>query len=202
VLSVGCALWLCVAAAAVAEETAEAKADQAEDAAASIAVAETEDDKALLERAMAYWDLRVNASTKVYEFYPPEVQETGRYPAEFAGVYYKEYQVEYARTDGDRGLVVVQAQQILDPKLAARLKGKDLTEQLKARIGEEWIRVENTWYKKPNYGGLSRFMDPDRHSMARKRAREAEKVPQGAAEAADAGEQAGKADEAAGKAQE
>ncbi len=203
VLSVGCALWLCAAVAAAAEETAEAKADQTGSAAQSVPVAETEDDKALLERARAYWDLRLAASTKVYEFYPPEVQATGRYPAEFAGVYYKEYEVEYARTDGDRGLVVVQAQQVLDPKLAARLKGKDLTEHLKARVGEEWIRVEGAWYKKPNYGGLSRFMDPNRHSMTRKKARSAEKAPQGAGgEAADAGKQAGKAAEAAGKAQE
>jgi hypothetical protein len=202
VLSLGCALLLCVPA-AVAAEASEARADHAGSAAQNTPVAETEDEEALLERARAYWDLRAEASTGVYEFYPPEVRANGRLPAEFAGVYYKDYQIEYVVTDGDRGLVVVQTQQLLDPVLAARLEGRDNADHLRARIGEEWVRVEGSWYKKPNYGGLSRFMDPDRHSMASKKARPAEKAPQGTiGEPADGGRRAEKADQAAGKAKE
>ncbi len=124
VLGVGLALWLGVAGAAGAE-TAEAKSEQrAGSTALSAPVAEAEGEKALLERARAYWDFRAEASTKVYEFYPPDVQASGRLPAEFAGVYYEEYQIEYVVAEGDRGLVVVQAQQLLDPTLAARLEGE------------------------------------------------------------------------------
>lgn len=171
VLSLAWALWLCVAGAAVAhaegsesvgaEETeqSEKAAGQAETAAKDgDPVASSEEEKALLERARAYWDLRVVASNKVYEFYPPDLRERGLLPGEFAGVLYSGYEIERVLTEDDRGVVIVRTQQVLAPSLSARIAGKDLEKYLKAHIGEEWVRIDGTWYKKPFYGGLSRFM--------------------------------------------
>jgi hypothetical protein len=157
-VSFGWALWLFTAgSASVGEEAAQAEKSQGAAKSGDL-VAETEDEKALLERARGYWDLRVAGSNKVYEFYSPEDRERGPLPAEFAGVFYKDYQIERVVTDGERGVVIVRTQLALSPTLAARAPGKKFEKYLKSHLGEEWVRVDQTWYKKPFYGGLSRFM--------------------------------------------
>jgi hypothetical protein len=171
-LSLGWALWLCVAGAAVADdagsESVAAEAAQAEQAAdpaksaakSGAAVAETEDEKALLERARAYWDARVAGSNKVYDFYPPDVRERGQLPAEFAGVLYKDHEIERVLAKDGLGVVIVRAQQVLVLGPGVRTQADGFEKQLKAHFGEEWVRVDGTWYKKPIYGGLSRFLRP------------------------------------------
>ena len=84
----------------------------------------------------------MTGSNEVYEFYPPEVRERGLLPAEYAGVFYRDYEIERVLAEGDRGVVVLRAQQVLNPSLAARLVGGHFEKYLKAHIGEEWVRIE------------------------------------------------------------
>jgi hypothetical protein len=164
-VSFGWALWLFAAGTAHAADSASvgAEAAQAEKSQAGAKsgdpVAETEDEQALLERARAYWDLRVAGSIKVYDFYPPDVRARGQLPSEFGGVAYTDYEIERVLTKGERGVVIVRAQQVLThPAASTRVRGKEFENFLKAHLGDEWVEVDGTWYKKPVYGGLSRFL--------------------------------------------
>ena len=112
-------------------------------------------DVSLKDRAAAYWTARSGRSGDVMRFYAP-VEKGGpkrsRDVSEFGNVGFKGFEIKEARENGEFGLVTIEVQTDLR---GLPLPEKFRTELATQTIDEEWLRIDDVWYKKPIPRGFS-----------------------------------------------
>lgn len=130
-------------------------ADESSDSAANAAPAmERSDEEVLRERAAEYWQARQSRSKQVMDFYAPADKGGPTRPkdvSEFGNVGYSSYAIEDVTVDGDTGIVQVAVTAVF-PLPVPKAVAKDI---LNRKIGEEWLRVDGIWYKKPIPAGFA-----------------------------------------------
>ena len=156
-------LGLCLSLAPAALSIASASdADGLEKAAASEAPVRS-DDEVLMERALEYWEARVNRSAHVMDFYASPEEGGPTRPkdvSEFGNIGYKSWSLEGVEVDGDEAIVKVKM------TIAYTLPTPvDLGDKMTRTIRERWLKVGGTWYKEPiplgfSHGGRSRAAPP------------------------------------------
>ncbi len=112
-------------------------------------------DVSLKDRATAYWTARASRSGDVMRFYAP-VEKGGpkrsRDVSEFGNVGFKAFEIKKARENGEFGLVTIEVQTDLR---GLPLPQKFRTQLATQTIDEEWLRIDDVWYKKPIPRGFS-----------------------------------------------
>lgn len=130
----------------------------------------TAEEQKLAERAREYWGYRVGRSPKVMQFYaPPKLggPTRSRDVSEFGNVGYKTWDIEDVEIDGDKAIVhlVVETSFPLPTPVEVGDRWR------RRHFGEQWIKVEGTWYKKPVPRGFStpntRAIDPSERDAAK-----------------------------------
>jgi hypothetical protein len=137
--------------------------------AAAVKPGSPEDVKALRERASAYWDARVAQSDATATFYPSKEQGGPAVARPDRGnIHYTSYEIQEIVIEGDRALVVVKAHAAYASGEAAIIAqvGEVRERLLNPTLGEEWLRIDGVWYRKPVERGLSRFMAHKRKPAA------------------------------------
>jgi hypothetical protein len=109
--------------------------------------AEGDETKVLRDRVTQYWDARVARSEKVYDFYPvPELggPKDRKMLGEFGNVTFEGYEIEDISVDGDTATVKLQV-------VADTSTGSPHHKEHAVHVPsqEEWIRVCDTWFRKP-----------------------------------------------------
>ena len=112
------------------------------------AAAPQSDEEILRQRAQSYWEARTTHSPGVMSFYAPAELGGPTRPkdvSEFGNVAFRKWEIEAVEVEGDRGMVRIRIEASFPLPAPARI-----TKQIMNRLlGEEWIKVEGTWYKKP-----------------------------------------------------
>ena len=112
------------------------------------------DEEVLRQRATEYWQARMSRSAKVMEFYAPADKggpTRAKDVSEFGNVGYSSHSVQDVTVEGDRGIVQIQVTAVF-PLPVPRKVAKDI---LNRTIGEEWLKVDGVWYKRPIPAGFA-----------------------------------------------
>jgi hypothetical protein len=112
------------------------------------------DEEVLRERAAAYWQARQSRSRQVMDFYAPADKGGPTRPkdvSEFGNVGYSSYAIEDVTVDGGTGIVQIAVTAVFPLPLPKKV-AKDI---MSRKIGEEWLKVDGVWYKKPIPAGFA-----------------------------------------------
>ncbi len=158
---------------------ASVSARAAEEAPKSAAAQSPED--AFRARLAEYWDLRIERSQKVYDFYlPPEKGGSEKEDiADLGGVNYQNYTIEDVKIQGDTAYATLQTEATI--ALPRPMPLPD--EAYKPKIVEIWHRTDGVWYREAIEPGISRVWNKQKKKPAGPPAKAA---PEGAAQPAAA----------------